>query len=66
MMAVAAASGIASVYAGLLVSYHLDLAAGASVVLVAVCGFFCTLAATACRDRWRRRSDRPAVPSGMP
>lgn len=45
MMAVAAAVGVASVAAGLLLSYHLDLAAGASIVLVAVAAFFVTLAA---------------------
>jgi len=58
MMAVAAGTGTASVYVGLLLSYHLDLAAGASVVLVAVCGFFCTLAVTAGRDHLRRRAGR--------
>ncbi len=39
-MALAAAIGVVSVVAGLLVSYHFDLAAGASVVLVAVGIFF--------------------------
>lgn len=39
-MALAAAIGAVSVAAGLLVSYHFDLAAGASVVLVAVALFF--------------------------
>lgn len=40
MMAIAAVIGVASVYAGLLVSYHHDLAAGASIVLVEVAVFF--------------------------
>jgi ABC-type Mn2+/Zn2+ transport system permease subunit len=39
-MALAAGIGTVSVVAGLLVSYHFDLAAGASVVLVAVVLFF--------------------------
>lgn len=39
-MVLAAAIGAVSVAAGLLVSYHFDLAAGASVVLVAVALFF--------------------------
>jgi ABC-type Mn2+/Zn2+ transport system permease subunit len=40
MMAWAAGLGAASVYLGLLVSYHFDLAAGASIVFVTVCMFF--------------------------
>ena len=39
-MLLAAVIGSASVVAGLLVSYHFDLAAGASIVLVAVAAFF--------------------------
>jgi ABC-type Mn2+/Zn2+ transport system permease subunit len=44
MMAWAAAFGSVSMYAGLLISYHFGLAAGASIVLVAVCIFFCVFA----------------------
>jgi ABC-type Mn2+/Zn2+ transport system permease subunit len=44
MMALAAALGAASVAAGLLLSYHYDLAAGASIVLVEVVAFFVVLA----------------------
>ncbi len=40
MMAWGAAIGSLSVYVGLLISYHFDLAAGASVVVVAVAIFF--------------------------
>jgi ABC-type Mn2+/Zn2+ transport system permease subunit len=43
MMAVAAGLGMASVAAGLLLSYHYDLAAGASIVLVEVVAFFVAL-----------------------
>lgn len=52
MMAIAAALGVASVVAGLLLSYHLDLAAGASVVLVEVAAFFAALTA---QGLWRAR-----------
>jgi ABC-type Mn2+/Zn2+ transport system permease subunit len=41
MMLWAATIGTVSVYFGLLISYHFDLAAGASVVVVAVSIFFC-------------------------
>lgn len=40
MMAWAAGLGSGSVYIGLLLSYHFDLAAGASIVFVTVCMFF--------------------------
>ncbi len=53
MMAVAAALGALSVVAGLLLSYHYDLAAGASIVLVEVAVFFAVLTAQSLR--------RPAV-----
>jgi ABC-type Mn2+/Zn2+ transport system permease subunit len=43
MMAVSAAIGIISAYAGLLLSWYLDLAAGASIVLVAIAIFFVVL-----------------------
>ena len=50
MMGVAAAVGIVSAYAGLLLSYHFDLAAGASIVVVAVAIFFVVFAVQAIRD----------------
>ncbi len=43
MMAVSATVGIVSAYAGLLLSWYLDLAAGASIVLVAIAIFFAVL-----------------------
>jgi ABC-type Mn2+/Zn2+ transport system permease subunit/ABC-type Zn uptake system ZnuABC Zn-binding protein ZnuA len=45
MMGVAAVIGVVSVVAGLLLSYHADLAAGASIVLVEVAVFFVALTA---------------------
>ncbi len=47
VMAIAAAVGVVSVAGGLLLSYHADLAAGASIVLVAVGAFFVVFAARA-------------------
>ena len=49
MMGVAALVGSVSVYAGLLLSYHADLAGGASVVAVAVGIFLVTFAVTEVR-----------------
>jgi ABC-type Mn2+/Zn2+ transport system permease subunit len=43
MMLLAAVLGVASVYLGLLISYHQDLAAGATIVLVEVVIFFALL-----------------------
>ena len=45
MMGIAAAIGVVSVVAGLLLSYHADLAAGATIVLVEVGVFFLALTA---------------------
>jgi len=45
MIAASSAIGAAAVYLGLLASYHLDLAAGASITLVATLIFFVALAA---------------------
>ena len=53
MMLWAVLAGVASVVVGLLLSYHYDLAAGASIVLVEVAVFFVTLTARSLR--------RPAV-----
>jgi ABC-type Mn2+/Zn2+ transport system permease subunit len=49
MMTIAVAVGAASTYAGLLASYWFDLAASATIVLVAVAVFFAVLALTAGR-----------------
>jgi ABC-type Mn2+/Zn2+ transport system permease subunit len=64
MMAWGAAIGIAASYLGLLASYHLDTAAGATIVLVAAAIFFAVLAGTNLRDRMtsaRRGLDAPAT-----
>ncbi|CAN5784132.1 zinc ABC transporter permease AztB [soil metagenome] len=50
MMAVGAVVGSLSTYVGLLISYWLDVAAGASVVLVAVAVFFVVLLAVSLRE----------------
>jgi len=50
MMAVAVAIGALSTYVGLLVSYWFDLAASASIVLVAVAIFFVVLSVTSLRE----------------
>jgi ABC-type Mn2+/Zn2+ transport system permease subunit len=47
MVVIASVIGSASTYAGLLISYWFDFAAGATIVLVAVAVFFVVLAATA-------------------
>ncbi len=64
MMAWGAGIGIVSTYVGLLVSYHFDVAAGATIVLVAATIFFAVLAGTSLRDRLtaaRRGPDAPAT-----
>jgi ABC-type Mn2+/Zn2+ transport system permease subunit len=55
MMAIAVAVGSASTYAGLLASYWLDLAASATIVLVAVAIFFVVLAWTSRRAAGQAR-----------
>lgn len=50
MMAWSAVLGSVSVYVGLLLSYHLGYAAGATIVLVAVVLFFVVLAGTSLRS----------------
>lgn len=57
MVAGAAVLGAASVASGLLLSYHYDLAAGASIVLVEVTVFFLILVVQGVR----RRTARPAA-----
>lgn len=49
MMAWAAGLGTVSVYLGLLLSYHYDLAAGATIVFVTVCMFFLVFTVQAAR-----------------
>lgn len=62
MMAWAALLGCASVYVGLLLSYHFDLAAGAAVVVVAVGMFFVVFAVQSAQQAVSgRRADRSAV-----
>jgi ABC-type Mn2+/Zn2+ transport system permease subunit len=56
-MLFAAGLGAASVVAGLLLSYHLDIAAGAAIVLVAVGLFFVVFAL---------RGARRVAPAGAP
>jgi ABC-type Mn2+/Zn2+ transport system permease subunit len=68
MMSTAVVIGVLSVYVGLVVSYHLDLAAGAAMAGVAVATFFVVLAVTELRDATRRRpaARRAIVGAGTP
>ena len=59
-MAIGSAIGIVSVIAGLLLSYHFDLAAGAMIVVVACVTFFAGLIATSVARR------RPAGAGSVP
>lgn len=61
MMAWAAAIGSGSVYLGLLLSYHFDVAGSASIVVVAVTAFFVVFAVQAARRTTDRRPS-PEVP----
>jgi ABC-type Mn2+/Zn2+ transport system permease subunit len=56
MMLIATIVGAASTYLGLLLSYWLDVAAGATIVLVAVSVFFVVLALSQARDAGRHVS----------
>ena len=58
MMAVSVGVGIVSVYAGLTLSYHLDLAAGAAMAGFAVAAFFVVMTIIEVAAAWRRRSLR--------
>ena len=58
MMMIAVAVGILSTYVGLLVSYWWDLAASATIVLVAVAIFFVALAVTSLLGARRHRPHR--------
>ena len=57
VVAVAAVVGVASSYVGLLVSYHADLAAGASIVLTAVVVFALCAMSIELRRWWDHRQD---------
>ena len=61
MMASASAIGAVSVYAGLLASYHFNLAAGASITLVATVLF--AGAFSAVRILGLRKRPAPAAPA---
>lgn len=60
VMALAALLGAGAVFGGLLLSWHLGTAAGATVAALAVCFFFLSHLASAVRHR--RRSGRADVP----
>jgi ABC-type Mn2+/Zn2+ transport system permease subunit len=60
MMAWAAGFGLVSVYVGLLASYHLNLAAGSSIVLTATLIFFFVFFVQSGRGRLARRMETPA------
>lgn len=66
MMAIGAVIGSISSYLGLLVSYHFDVAAGATMVLVASGIFFLVLAATNLRDRLTADGREPEAPPSGP
>ena len=59
MMLIAATIGIASTYVGLVLSYHYDLAAGASIVLVAVAIFAVAATIHQVRSARRRHDELP-------
>jgi ABC-type Mn2+/Zn2+ transport system permease subunit len=61
MMALAAIIGSVSTYGGLLLSYHADLAAGASIVAVAVGVFLVVFAAVEVRSAISGSDRAPAV-----
>jgi ABC-type Mn2+/Zn2+ transport system permease subunit len=64
MMGVSVAIGIVSVYAGLLVSYHLDLAAGAAMAGFAVAAFFVVLTVTELAARLPARASTSVTATG--
>jgi len=66
MMLIGSVIGAVSSYLGLLISYWFALAAGASMVLVAVIIFFAVFAFTSWRESWRRSPEmvRPDAISG--
>jgi ABC-type Mn2+/Zn2+ transport system permease subunit len=66
MMAWGAGIGIVATYLGLLVSYHFDVAAGATIVLVAAGIFFAVLAGTNLRDHLTADGRGPDAPATEP
>jgi len=66
MMAIGAVIGAISSYVGLLISYHFDVAAGATVVLVASAIFFGVLAATNIEARLTADGRGPDAPATGP
>jgi ABC-type Mn2+/Zn2+ transport system permease subunit len=66
MMAIGALIGAISSYVGLLISYHFDVAAGATIVLVASVIFFAVLAGTNIRDRLMADGREPDAPATGP
>jgi ABC-type Mn2+/Zn2+ transport system permease subunit len=66
MMAIGGVVGAVSSYLGLLISYHFDVAAGATMVLVASAIFFVVLAATNLRDRLTADGRDPDAPATGP
>lgn len=64
-MALSALLGVVAVVIGLLLSYHLDIAAGASMVATSVSIFFAILVVREASEWWRaRRSSLQASPRG--
>lgn len=60
MMAVSVAVGVVSVYVGLLLSYHFDLAAGAAMAGTAVAAFFLVMAVNEVTASVRERATAPS------
>jgi ABC-type Mn2+/Zn2+ transport system permease subunit len=66
MMAIGALVGAISSYVGLLISYHFDVAAGSTMVLVASVIFFAVLAGTNVRERLTVNDREPDAPATGP
>ena len=66
MMLSASLIGAFSVYTGLLISYHFDLAAGAAITLVATTVFFAAFALVRIARRRSENRQTAAVGSGRP
>ena len=62
----AASVGIGSTFVGLLLSWHLGIAAGATIAAVAVTLFLLSTAAATVRDRRRRTTDHARVAPSVP
>lgn len=54
MMLVAAVIGVVSVFVGLVVSYHFDTSASATIAITPILAFFVVLAVRSTSTRWRR------------